>query len=128
MRNRLDNMHLSPISLYTKSTFLGLLLLCRLSCRRLGFVSKCTTYHFVHLVRDFASVETRRKAFLEYGFSRIKRLLFKLKSPDSHSEEMRLEWKHVLLLPSDGLVLASEIRPPGNPFEVTRHVGVPRCF
>ena len=31
-------------------------------------------------------------------------------------------------LPSDGLVLASEIMPPGNPFGVTRHVGHSALF
>ena len=51
----------------------------------------------MHLVRDFACVENRRKPFLEYGFSRLRDCC-------------------------DGLVLASEIMPPGNPFGVTRLV------
>ena len=72
MRNLEGNTHLSPISLYTNYTFPGLVLNRRSSCRLLGFVSKFTTYHFVHLVRDFACVETRRKPFVEYGFSRLR--------------------------------------------------------
>ena len=72
MHNLEGNTHLSPISLHTKSTFPGLLLDRGSFCHCLGFVSKFTTYHFVHLVRDFACVETHRKPFLEYGFSRVR--------------------------------------------------------
>ena len=63
----------------------------------------------MHIVRDFACVETRRKPFLEYGFSRV---------TDCCSSGCTN-----YSLSSDGLVLASEIMPPGNPFGVTRHVG-----
>ncbi len=50
MRSLEGNTHPLPILQYTKSTFPGLLLNRRSSCRCLGFVSKFTTYYFVHLV------------------------------------------------------------------------------
>ena len=71
MRNLKGNTHLSPISLYTKSTFLGLLLN-RIILPLTRLCNKFTTYHFVHLVRDFACVEMCKKPFLEYGFSRVR--------------------------------------------------------